>query len=70
MLYLTTTGAAAPRAEIYLKDLMVTYRPPEKAFVAEWRGLSPFAPRKPRSFAERKATLISRRSFAQDFPRR
>jgi len=26
--------APAPRQEIYLKDLMVTYEPPEKAFVA------------------------------------
>ena len=26
---------AVPRQETYLKDLMVTYRPPEEAFVAE-----------------------------------
>jgi len=33
MLYLTEYGPV-PRSEIYLKDLMVSYRPPEKAFVA------------------------------------
>lgn len=32
-LYLTTF-ATVPRAEIYVKDLMVTYEPPQKAFVA------------------------------------
>ena len=29
-----TTFAPVPRAEIYVKDLMVTYEVPEKAFVA------------------------------------
>ena len=29
-----TNYTSVPRAEIYVKDLMVTYEPPEKAFTA------------------------------------